>query len=234
MSVPTHTFSRASAQTLLRARPHDMRPALPLIALTVSTVLLYAMQLATSRSRDGGLRRSPRSQQHAKIDAPPSLTLWQTEHTSGGCPDPSIERLVPVSPLPPVDCLAHGLQPRQRPAAIIDTFLFNGELDLLLLRLLELGGVVDQFILVESRSTHTGAGADGARQRALLAAVAASARGFCAAARLAGRRQRCRVRLAQRAHKRLGTLHCAAAAARGGEQRERRSRLRRVCLAQCA
>jgi hypothetical protein len=44
--------------------------------------------------------------------------------------------------------------PRDKPAKIIDACMFNNELDMLELRLLELSPVIDQFVLCESNVTH--------------------------------------------------------------------------------
>ena len=90
------------------------------------------------------------------LGAAPALTLWSAESAACACVTGAAPEKL-VSPVPPaVDCAQHGLKPRGRPAFLIDTFLFNNEVDVLLLRLLELDGVVDQFIFVESSTTFTG------------------------------------------------------------------------------
>ena len=82
------------------------------------------------------------------------LSLWASGLGWGvACPHAGVEALVLPPPPPPPDCAAHGMRARARPAYLIDTFMFSQETDMLLLRLLELGGVVDEFIVVESTMT---------------------------------------------------------------------------------
>lgn len=52
-----------------------------------------------------------------------------------------------------VDCELYGWKKRTRPAVIMDGFLFNGEFDILTIRLGELGSLVDYFIVLEAAMT---------------------------------------------------------------------------------
>ena len=67
-----------------------------------------------------------------------------------------------AAPAPAIDCAAHGLHRRVHPATIVDAMLLSTEADILALRLLELDGVVDTFVIVESREAISG------RQRPVL------------------------------------------------------------------
>lgn len=52
-------------------------------------------------------------------------------------------------------CSLYGWSNRSRPRRVFDAFLFSLELDVLLLRLKELDGVVDRWIIVESERSHS-------------------------------------------------------------------------------
>lgn len=67
---------------------------------------------------------------------------------------PPVHSAVPSAVAAP-NCTVWGFKPRQSPALILDGFTFNGEYDVLLLRLFELEGLVDDFILVEAAKTFT-------------------------------------------------------------------------------
>ena len=53
-------------------------------------------------------------------------------------------------------CSSHGLPARLKPARLVETFPFQREVDLLAVKLRELHGVVDHFVLVESAYTFAG------------------------------------------------------------------------------
>src|SRR5262249_13456041 len=62
-------------------------------------------------------------------------------------------------PRTPITCklVAFGRRPGRRDLMrVVDTFTFFNELDILELRLRELSDVVDQFVLVEATTTHSG------------------------------------------------------------------------------
>ena len=54
-------------------------------------------------------------------------------------------------------CAAHGLLRRNKPARIYDTFSFKDEIDLLQVRIEEIGDLVEAIVLVEASRTHQGA-----------------------------------------------------------------------------
>ena len=53
-------------------------------------------------------------------------------------------------------CAAHGLRRRNRPARIYDAFSFRDEIDLLQVRVEEIGDLVEAIVLVEASRTHQG------------------------------------------------------------------------------
>jgi hypothetical protein len=52
-----------------------------------------------------------------------------------------------------VDCSKHSWSRREKPAILFDGFLFNGELDILRIRLSELDEIVDYFVVLEASMT---------------------------------------------------------------------------------
>ena len=97
-----------------------------------------------------------------------SALLWATLptfHLSTGVTAPACPLLpngtAPGSlqltrPPPLINCSALGLIARDRPAILIDTFMYSNEGLMLLLRMAELDGVVDYFLPLESNVSMTG------------------------------------------------------------------------------
>ena len=70
-------------------------------------------------------------------------------------------RAIPVHDDVDSVCEEHGVLPLDPEAAargrvVVDCFMFNNELDMLLVRLVELSPVVDYFVLVEANVSHSG------------------------------------------------------------------------------
>ncbi len=96
----------------------------------------------------------------ARPTVPPSAVpavTWDASATA--CPLFAKRRgatqLIPVV-APAIDCAALGLSRRRRPVMLIDTFLFTNEVEVLLLRLLETGRIVDKVVILEAGHTFTG------------------------------------------------------------------------------
>lgn len=81
----------------------------------------------------------------------PGIPPCITNVTLSSCP-------VPLSPPPPSFCSCLNLIPRAEPAFLVDSFTFSHllEIDLLRVRVRELRGVVDRFMLLEAGTTFQG------------------------------------------------------------------------------
>lgn len=72
------------------------------------------------------------------------------------CPFRAEDLIAPDQPGAALSCQEFGLVPAARPRRVIDAFLFYREHEMFALRLLELSGIVDRFLLLESPATFAG------------------------------------------------------------------------------
>jgi beta-1,4-mannosyl-glycoprotein beta-1,4-N-acetylglucosaminyltransferase len=143
----------------VRKRPRGSRRAVLFLASVVAAFCTWGYVHALTSFSTAKTTKQHKDDEHraAAVDecAAAAAVGLRNRPALPACPLGDLRQLIAV-PAPRIDCAAYGLKRRAHAATVIDAVLLSSEADILTLRLLELDSVVDTFVILESRVSHSG------------------------------------------------------------------------------